>query len=50
MNPLKRIYAIEKNTNAVTVMLKKEHWSNVTVIQADMRHFSIPEKVSIQKK
>jgi protein arginine N-methyltransferase 5 len=45
-----KIYAVEKNPNAVITLrnrVKTESWTNVSVVAADMRHWSPPELADI---
>ncbi|XP_065829038.1 protein arginine N-methyltransferase 5-like [Oscarella lobularis] len=47
---LVRVYAIEKNVNAVVTLrnMKREEWHDqVTVVSCDMRHWQAPEKADI---
>lgn len=41
-----KLYAIEKNLNAVTFM-KSKNWKDVTLVHTDMRTFNPPEKVTL---
>eukprot|EP00005_Dracoamoeba_jomungandri_P006704 CAMPEP_0174262836 /NCGR_PEP_ID=MMETSP0439-20130205/15796_1 /TAXON_ID=0 /ORGANISM="Stereomyxa ramosa, Strain Chinc5" /LENGTH=571 /DNA_ID=CAMNT_0015347827 /DNA_START=9 /DNA_END=1721 /DNA_ORIENTATION=+ len=45
-----RVYAVEKNDNAVVTLrnMKESHgWTNVTIVDSDMRFWEAPEKADI---
>lgn len=50
LNQLVRIYAVEKNDNAVITLRNRvitDEWVNVTVVHSDMRHWQPPELAQI---